>query len=129
MGWESWTSEEQRKNELCCDFKDLLPKATDLQDMPADTPEALLDERLQDLQEIWTRRESPRQITCATYLAVDEALHTEPVYLKDILQTPSTTTPSSTTIHSDDDEESFIAFEGVAAYSHSFLHEKLDKGC
>ena len=88
--------------------------------MPADTPEALLDERLQDLQEIWTRRESPQQITSATYLAVDEALHTEPVYLKNILHTPSTTTT-----HSDEDEISSIAFEGIAAYSHSFLHERL----
>ena len=51
---------------------------------------------------------------------MDEALHTEPVYLKNILHTPSTTTTQS-----DEDEISSIAFEGIAAYSHSFLHEKL----
>ena len=94
--------------------------------MPADTQEALLDERLQDLQEKWTRRTPPQQITHETYLAVDEALHTEPVFWKATASTPSTMTPPTSTTHSDDEEESSIAFEGVAAYSHSFLHEKLD---
>ena len=114
MGWQSWTSEEQRKNELYVWFKDLIPKATDdptLEDiLEGDT------EVNENLQQILKQRKAPQQITHEGYLAVTEAMHTEPCYA--VAAADKAAPPGAV----EETDETSIAFEGIAAYCHLSMH-------
>ena len=123
LGWESWTSEEQRQHELCTYFADLLPKNTDSPVLNDLSPEEaqLLDEFLENTH---AQRRPPAQITHATYLSVKEAQHTEPVFLAHGCLTDTTVPEDSVGEDSDYLEAGSIAFEDMAAYSHELLHEQ-----
>ena len=118
-GWETWTSEEQRSNELFMWFKDLLPKTTDA---PTQEEEAYSDAAQEAMENIRLLRRAPTQITHESYIAMVEARCTEPrSYFMTDNDSMNHEQPLDQNI--DDDETVTIAYEGIMAYCHPFLHE------
>ena len=100
-------------------FKDLLPKATDL---PTQEDEALDDAAQEAMENIRILREAPTQINHENYLAMVEAQCTEPrSYFMTDNDTMNHEQPLDQSTY--DEGAVSIAYEGIMAYCHPYLHE------